>query len=232
MASYDIIGNIAIIKGEINGKNKTKKQKLAEAKKLLKIPSVKTVLEKVGNVKGRLRTTKLKYIAGEKNFIVNYNENLCRFKFDIRSCYFSPRLSNDRKQVALKIKKKDNVLVMFAGVGVYPIVIYKYKQPKQIVGVELGKDCCKYALENLRLNKIPDGKIRIIQGDVNKKVDKSLGNPKKSEIFGGSKTKSFEAFDVIMMARPNLKSSFLGPALKVSKKEQGFFIICFVRMKT
>ena len=35
MASYDIIGNIVIIKPE--GKNK--KQKLAQAKKLLKIPS-------------------------------------------------------------------------------------------------------------------------------------------------------------------------------------------------
>ena len=212
MASYDIIGNIAIIKGEANGKKKTKKQKLAEAKKLLKIPSVKTVLEKVGKVKGRLRTIKLKHVMGEKNFIINYNENLCRFKFDIRSCYFSPRLSNDRKQVALKIKKKDNVLVMFVGVGVYPIVIYKYKQPKQIVGIEIGRDCHKYALENLRLNKIPDGKIKIIQGDVNKKVDKSLGK-----------------FDVIMMARPNLKNSFLEPALKVSKKGTRIFYHLFCK---
>ena len=65
MASYDIIGNIAIMKGD--GMNK--KQKLAHAKKLLKIPSVKTVLEKVGNVKGRLRTIKLKYI--EVVFLIN-----------------------------------------------------------------------------------------------------------------------------------------------------------------
>ena len=44
MASYDIVGNIAIIKGE----GKSKAWKLKEAKKLLKIPSVKTVLEKEG----------------------------------------------------------------------------------------------------------------------------------------------------------------------------------------
>jgi tRNA G37 N-methylase Trm5 len=196
MAAYDIIGNIAIIKGE----GLSKKQKLAQAKKLLKIPSVKTVLEKAGNIKGRLRTIKPKFIAGEKNFIVNYKENACRFKFDVRTCYFSPRLSNDRKQVALKIKKKDKVLVMFSGVGVYPIIIHKYKKSSRIVGIEIGRDCNKYAKENLRLNQMQD-EIELIQGDVKKKVNKKLGK-----------------FDVVMMARPNLKDSFLKQGLMVVRK--------------
>jgi tRNA G37 N-methylase Trm5 len=38
---------------------------------------------------------------------------------------------------------------MFAGIGVYPIVIYKYKRPMKIVGIELGRECCKYFKENL-----------------------------------------------------------------------------------
>ena len=152
MASYDIIGNIAIIKSE----GKSKKEKLAQAKKLLKVPSIQTVLEKAGKVKGRLRTIKPKFVAGEKNFIANYKENACRFKLDVRTCYFSPRLSNDRKQVALKIKMKDKVLVMFSGVGVYPIIISKYKNPVKIIAVELGRDCNKYAKENLRLNQMQD----------------------------------------------------------------------------
>jgi len=207
MASYDILGNIAIIKGE----NKNKKQKLAVAKELLKRENIKTVLEKVGNVKGRLRTIKSKYIAGEKNFIADYKENGCRFKFDVSTCYFSLRLSNDRKQVALKIKKKDKVLVMFSGVGVYPIVINHYSHPVKIVGVELGKDCCKWAKENLRLNQMQD-KIEIIQGDVKKKIDKN-----------------FEAFDVIMMSRPNLKHSFLEYGLKASKKNTRIFYHAFCK---
>ena len=45
MASYDILGNIAIIKAE----GKTKKQKVVEAKKLLERPSIKTVLEKASD---------------------------------------------------------------------------------------------------------------------------------------------------------------------------------------
>jgi len=200
MSSYDLLGNIAIIKGEENGKNKSNSQKLKEAKELLKIPSIKTVLEKVGNVKGRLRTISVKVIAGEKNLIAFHKENACIFKFDVSTCYFSSRLACERKAIAEKINKKDKVLVMFAGVGVYPIIINKIKKPVKIVGVELGKDCCKYFNENLILNKM-QGEIEIIQGDVKKKVNSSLGN-----------------FDVIVMARPNLKESFLKQGLSVSKK--------------
>ncbi len=205
MASYDILGNIAIIKG----KGKNKRQKLAQAKKLLKIPNVKTVVEKVGNVKGRLRTIKVKHVAGEKNLIALHVENACLFKFNVSSCYFSSRLSNERKEIAKKIKKKDRVLVMFAGVGIYPIVIQKISKPAKIVGVEIGKDCCKYFKENLKLNKMK-GKIEIIQGDVKKKVSKKLGK-----------------FDVVVMARPNLKDSFLEQGLNACKKGGRIFYYGF-----
>ena len=162
MSSYDIIGNIAIIKSEINGKKKTKSEKLKQARKLLKIPSLKTIVEKTGNVHGRLRTIKVKHILGERNLIALHKENNCLFKFKISTCYFSPRLSGERKEIAEKIKSADKVLVMFAGVGVYPIVIYKNKKPKEIIAVELGKDCCKYFKENLKLNKMLN-KIEIIK---------------------------------------------------------------------
>lgn len=230
MADYDIFGNIAIIKSE----KKTRKQKLIQAKELLKKPSIKTVLEKSTDVKGRLRTIKTKYIAGEKNLIARYNENGCAFKFNVETCYFSPRLSNDRKEIALRIKKKNKVLVMFAGAGPYPIVFYKYSKPEKIIAVEIGKECCKYFKENLKLNRIPEGKIEIIQGDVKKKITGNLGNPKKSDkIFGTSKTnkikKSFEGFDIIMMARPNLKNTFLKQGLSVSKKGTIIFYHLFCR---
>jgi len=203
MASYDIVGNIAVIKGE----GKSKKDKISLAKKLLKVPSIQTVVEKIGNVHGRLRVINVKHVSGEKNLIAFHNENACVFKFNVKTCYFSPRLSNDRKEVAGKIKKKDKVLVMFAGVGVYPIVIYKIKKPAQVVGIELGKDCCKYFKENLKLNKIR-GEIEVIQGDVRKKMPK-------------------QKFDVVVMARPNLKESFLKQGLSACKKGGRIFYYGF-----
>ena len=152
MSGSDIMGNIAIIKGE----DRTMKEKLIQAKKLLERSNIKTVLEKATKVQGRLRTIKTKHLAGIKNKIALHRENGAVFKFDVESCYFSSRLSNERKLIAEKIKMKDRVLVMFAGVGVYPVTIYKLAKPKEIVGVELGRECCKYFRENLKLNKIPE----------------------------------------------------------------------------
>ncbi len=208
MASYDILGNIAIIKGE----GKTKKEKLEQAKKLLSMPRIKTVLEKATNVKGRLRTIKTKFIAGEKSLIAEHKENNCVFKFNVETCYFSPRLANERQLIASKIKSSDRVLVMFAGVGVYPIVIYKYARPIFVAGVEIGKECCRYFKENLKLNKIPENRIKIIQGDVKKKIDSKLG-----------------FFDVVIMARPNLKESFLKYGLRASKKGTRLFYYGFCK---
>jgi len=210
MASYDILGNIALIKGEVNGRKKTRSEKLKQAKELLERPSIKTVLEKVGNVKGRLRTINVRHVLGERNLIAKHRENECVFKFNVGTCYFSGRLSNERKEIASKVKKKDKVLVMFAGVGVYPIVIYKMKKPVKIVGVEIGRECCRFFKENLKLNKMVD-KIEVIQGDVKRKV------------FGLGK------FDVVIMPRPNLKDSFLEQGLSVCKKGGRIFYYGFGR---
>jgi len=206
MASYDIIGNIAIIKGD----GKTKKQKLEQARELLNRKSIKTVLEKVGDVKGRLRTIKTKFITGKKNLVAEHKENGCSFNFNVEDCYFSSRLSGERKLIAEKIKRDDKVLVMFAGVGVYPIVIYKLSRPKEVVGIEIGKECCKYFKKNLKLNKTPQERVKIIQGDVKKKVNTKLGK-----------------FDVVVMARPNLKESFLKWGLQASKKGTRIFYYAF-----
>lgn len=199
MASYDLIGDIAIIKSEASGKKKTQTQKLKQAKQLLKQSPIKTVLEKITDVRGRLRTIKTKHLAGKKNLITLHKENNCKFKLNVETCYFSPRQSNDRKQLASNIKKSDKVLVMFAGIGSYPIVIYKLAKPKQITAIEISKACNSYFKENLKINKIPESAITLIQGDVKKKLPA-------------------EKFDVIMMARPNLQHTFIEQALKVSKK--------------
>jgi len=209
MTGYDFLGNIAIIKNEVRNKKKSKSEKLKEAKIILKNPHIKTVLEKVGNVHGRLRTIKIKHILGERNLTAIVKENSCVFKVNVKTCYFSSRLSGERKEIASKIKKKDSVLIMFAGVGVYPIIINKIANPKKIVGVELGKDCCKYFKENLKLNKMKN-EIEIIQGDVKKKVNSKLGK-----------------FEVVVMARPNLKDTFFRQGLLVSKKGTRIFYYGF-----
>ncbi len=201
MANYDLIGNIAIIKFPDQA---TKEEKLAKAQELVnRVPSIKTVLEKAEKVSGRLRTIKTNYLLGENNLVADYKESGCRFKFNVETCYFSPRLAAERLAVAKLIKKNQRVLVMFAGVAPFSIVVAKNAKPKKVIGIELGKDCEKYALENIKLNKV-EGIVEHIQGDVKRvipKIAKDLGK-----------------FEIILMPRPNLKETFLKEALMLAKK--------------
>ena len=208
MANYDIIGSIAIIKFD---KKTSKKEKLKQAKRLLEFQRIKTILEKTDKVSGRLRTIKTKFIAGVDTKETIYKENNCVFRLNVETCYFSPRLSEERKEIANFIKKKDKVLVLFSGVNPFGITIAKLKGAK-VVAVELGRECCKYALENALRNKV-DNLIETIQGDVKKIIPKLAKKKRK--------------FDVIVMPRPNLKESFLREALAVSKKGTMIFYYCF-----
>src|SRR3989338_3368383 len=219
MAPYDIIGNVVLMK--FDRKTKAKEKKKIGLKFLKEHPSVNSVLEKSGKIKGRLRTPMTKWVAGDKNKEVLYRENGCAFRFNVDSCYFSPRLASDRKEVAEKVKAGERVLVMFSGVGVYGVVIAKLSKAKEVVCVELGKEPSKYALENVKLNKLMD-RVKIVQGDVRKVIGKGGLNLKGNLVKkGGLNLKGNLVplrFDRIMMARPNLKDSFLDFAFSVLKK--------------
>ncbi|MEM3113423.1 MAG: hypothetical protein QXI33_03305 [Candidatus Pacearchaeota archaeon] len=197
--SYDIIGNIVIAKFP---KNVKKSDKIKLAKKFLsEKKNAKTFLEKADKVKGRLRTIKTNFLAGDKNLIAYYIENGCRFKFNVETCYFSPRLSNERKEIAEQVKNGEKVLVMFSGVAPFPIVIAKNSKAKKIYGIEINRIASKYAEDNVKLNKINN--IEIIQGDVKKIIPELMKEKIK--------------FDRIVMPRPQLKDTFLFYSFKVIK---------------
>jgi len=203
MANYDILGNIAIVKFQDETPEEIKKR--FAMKFLEEHGNVKTILEKTEKVHGRLRTIKTNFIAGEETLEAEYKESGCRFKLNVETCYFSPRLANERLEIAKKIQKlkAKKVLVMFSGVAPFPIVIAKYAKPNKIISIELGVECEKYARDNLWLNKVSD-KIEHIQGDVNKILPKMA--------------KQKDKYEVIVMPRPNLKDNFLKSALSVAKK--------------
>lgn len=198
MKGEDILGNIAILKFDWDDSLAKKKR---EALKFLKEhQNVRTVLEKTRGFKGRLRTLKTRFLAGEKNLESLYRENGCEFRFNVESCYFSSRLAAERLQIAKMTKKGENVLVLFGGVAPYAIVIAKLSKAKKIISVELGRECSRYAELNVKRNKLQD-RVKIIQGDVKKIVPKMK-----------------EKFDRIVMPRPKLSSSFLDVAFPRVKK--------------
>ncbi|UZE94036.1 MAG: methyltransferase domain-containing protein [Candidatus Pacearchaeota archaeon] len=193
MVAFDIIGNIAILHLD-----KVTRQNKKFAKVLLKKhKNIKSVYSQ-SKISGRLRIPKLRWIAGKKQTEILHKESGCVLKLDINKCYFSPRLGTDRLEIAKKVKRGEKVLVMFSGVAPYGIVIGKKSKAKEIYCIEISRMASKYAKENVRLNKLAN--IKIIQGDVKRIIPKL-------------KTK----FDRIVMARPQLKETFLKEAFKVSK---------------
>ena len=209
-ASFDILGNIALVKFQKGTGIRAKKE---FAKKLLKRQkSVKTALEKTGRFKGRLRKQKTKYVAGEKTKEILYRENGCVFRFNVDSSYFSPRLSNEREEISKMIKRGDEVLVMFAGVAPYPVVIAKNSKANKVYSNEINREANKYAELNIGLNKLK-GKVILLPGDI-KRIAKKLGNKK---------------FDAIVMPRPQLKDMFLREAFLLSKKETRIFYYDFCK---
>ena len=203
--AYDVIGDIIILK-------KDKGNKKLASRILKENNNIGVVLEKQDKVKGRLRTINTKWLAGEKRKETLYKENCCRFKLNVDTCYFSPRLANERQEIAELIKKNEKVLVLFGGVAPYAVVIGKLSKAKKIVSVELGRECSKYAKENVKLNKLTN--VEVVQGDVRK-----LGKLIKPE-----------KFDVVVMARPQLKDSFMEYVGSFVKKGTRIYYYDFGKM--
>ncbi|MBI2675830.1 MAG: class I SAM-dependent methyltransferase family protein [Candidatus Aenigmarchaeota archaeon] len=162
--SFEIIGNIAIL--EIPQTLYKKRKLIAEA--LLRLhKSIETVCMKADERKGKLRLRKIIAIIGRKTETI-HTEYGCKFFLDLKKTYFSPRELTERQRIASLVKKGEEVLVMFAGIGPFAIQIAK-RQPlvKRIVAVELNKNAFDYMKKNIELNKVQD-KIEAIHGDVRK----------------------------------------------------------------
>jgi len=159
--SYDIVGNIAIV--EVDRELRSKEKKIGEA--LLKCnKNIKTVLRRGGSHEGTFRIQKNIFLAGEDKRETLYIESGLKIKLNVDEVYFSPRLGNERLRIARLVKPKEKVLVMFSGCGIYPLVINKYSKAAKVYGVEINQKAHKYALQNVKLNKLNN--IKLFCGDV------------------------------------------------------------------
>lgn len=231
--SYDFFGSAVLVKFPRKVSAKDKKE---FARGIMgKNPFVRTVLEKTGKFKGRLRRQETKFVFGEKTKEILYRENGCVFRFNVDTSYFSPRLSNERKEIASLVKKGDEVLVMFAGVAPFSIVIAKHSAAKKVYSVEINREASKYAEMNVGLNKLKN-RVEIIQADVKKFAFELSHHHHPAHPPQQTKNKikkNFseipKKFDIIVMPRPRLKESFLKEAFALSKKGTRIFYYDFCK---
>jgi len=175
--SFDTIGNIAIF-SDFPKHLKKKEKIIAEA--LIKLnKNIKTVAKKTAKHSGKYRTKKVKIIAGIKTKETLHKESGVLLKLNVETCYFSPRWSNERLRVAKQVKDNESILIMFSGIAPFPLVIAKNSKPKEIIGIEINPEAHKYALENVKLNKISNiflfnGNVRSVLPKLNKKFDRII----------------------------------------------------------
>ena len=165
--SYDIVGDIAIIKKPLKYNEEEYVKRILEKHKF-----IRTILLQETDVLPPYRIPKYRILYGEnKTETINIEYGL-KFKVDVSRCYYSPRLSNERYRIAKQVKENEEVLVMFSGVNVYPIYIAKYSEAKMVYSIELNPFAVKYGLENLRINKVNN--VITFLGDV-RDISKYIG---------------------------------------------------------
>ena len=156
--SIDFIGDIAIVR--LN--NESIAKEVADA--IMKTNRhIKTVCIDRG-VKEDYRIRDVEIIAGEKRTETMHIEYGLKIKLDVAKVYFSPRLSMERMRVAKQVKENEIVIDMFAGVAPFSLLIAKVAKPKKIYAIDINPVAVKYAIENVKLNKM-ENIIEVIEGD-------------------------------------------------------------------
>ena len=188
-SGFDVIGDIAVI--ELPDVLLKRSKAIAQAL-LSTFTHLKVVALKASPVSTQFRVRGIQVVAGEHRTVTVHREFGCRYKLDVASAYFSPRLGTERMRVARQVLDGESVLVMFAGVGPYAILIAKTRTPRDVVAIELNPAAVLFMQENARINKV---NVKTIQGDV-RSVTPKLG-----------------LFDRIVMPLPKDAGDFLDVAL-------------------
>jgi tRNA (guanine37-N1)-methyltransferase len=161
LRSFDVIGDIAIV--EIPEEYFNLEKEIGEAI-LNSHKNINTVLGKDSSVHGEYRVRNTRYICGEDKTETLHKEKGVKLKVDVSKVYFSPRLSRERERILEQVEDNETILGLFSGVGPFPLVIAKHKNVKAY-SIELNPIGHKYAVENIKLNKLQD-KVVAVEGDV------------------------------------------------------------------
>ena len=196
ISSFDQIGDIIIVK--IPDSLLTKKKLIGETL-LNEVKIAKSVFYQASAVEGDFRTRNLEILAGEDKTETEYKEFGCKFTVDVENAFFSPRLSTERERIANLVQDGEIVVNMFAGVGMFSIMIAKKKRCT-VYSIDINPVATKLCEKNIISNKIA-GNIISINGDASRVIQEQLEN--KS--------------DRTLMLLPERSDEFLESAINATK---------------
>jgi tRNA (guanine37-N1)-methyltransferase len=201
MPSFDIIGDIAVIRRFYKTESEVKR--IAE-EIIKKNNHIKTVLCQTTGINGSHRTRRLKWLLGEQKTDTIYSEFGCKFYLDLDSIYFSPRLSYERMRIANQIRTKETILNMFGGAGSFSLIIACYAPALKIFSIDINPIATNLALININLN------------NVRKKVVAIFGDAENL-----TQAYFFQKVDRVLMPLPEKSYELLRVAVNALKNKQG-----------
>lgn len=198
--SLDVVGHIAIVELP---KELASFYELVGKAVLETCPNIRTVMAKAGIFSSDYRVRELRLIAGEDNPVTHHREHGCVFELDVRTVFFSPRLSHERLRVASQVQPGEAVVDMFAGVGPYSILIAKRQPLSTVYAVDVNPSAFKFLVSNILANRVLTN-VKPTLGDVREVVRSSLSG----------------TADRVIMNLPGKALDFVGEACS-SLKEAG-----------
>jgi tRNA (guanine37-N1)-methyltransferase len=129
------------------------------------LPTIETVILKVGEVQGPYRTYDLEVLAGRPDTQVNLSESGVSLQFDVKNVYWCSRLSEERQRL-LRSEIKDGQWVadVFCGVGALVLQAAKHKNCR-ISANDWNPDAVDALRSNIALNGVSDKFVDIRCGD-------------------------------------------------------------------
>lgn len=206
-SSYDIIGNIIIIKIP---NSLIPKKKIIGDILLGNIPNIRSVYMQNTSVSGEYRLRGLELIAGSEKYLTIYREHGCPFLVNVATSYFSPRLSTERLRISKLVSKGESILNLFAGVGTFSILIAK-RASVPVYSIDSNLDAYILSLLNTKLNKVGDRHFSIHDNAAN-------------ILLNTCKTYSsfIDKFDRILMPLPEYAFEFIDLAVKCLHIKGGY----------
>ena len=184
---------------------------------LEKVPAVKSIVNKIGEITNEFRVFDMELLAGDPNLTTQVTHINSRLKLDFRQVYWNSRLHHEHEYIFNNISPASTVADMMAGIG--PFAIPLGKKGCTVYANDLNPHSFYWLQHNAELNKVQnrvhcfnfDGK-EFIDYLLNKSssfqsVRPKLGAPSNhsNPDIGGPRIQ----FDHVLMNLPASAPSFL-----------------------
>ncbi len=201
-ARLDVIGDIALVKSPAvaGGQDPIRLEEYREiARRLMeRLGYIRSVWLVRGAAEGEERVRRdLVHLAGEARTETVYVEHGCRFRVDVARVFVTPRLSFEHARVASLVRPGERVVNMFAGAGIFSILIACRASPRVVHSIDINPHAYRFIIENARLNRV-EGVVRAYLGDAGEVV--------RAKLRGSA--------DRVLMPLPALALDYLGHALE------------------